>query len=50
MCIRDRRYTQIAQLLEQVLSAHTNQINPTLEDILAAEIWATNKAQELVLT
>ena len=43
------RYTQIPQLLEQVLSAHTNQSNPTLEDILATEVWATTKAQELVL-
>jgi len=43
------RYTQIPKILDQVSSAHTNLINPTLEDILAAEIWATNKAQQLVL-
>ena len=43
------RYTQIPKILDQVSSAHTNLINPTLEDILATEIWATNKAQQLVL-
>ena len=42
------RYTQIPEILEQVLSAHTNLTNPTLEDIITTEIWATNKAQELV--
>ncbi|MDD5287956.1 MAG: 1-deoxy-D-xylulose-5-phosphate reductoisomerase [Dehalococcoidales bacterium] len=41
------KFTDIARMAEQVLQAHQSIINPTLEEILTADNWAREKAQEL---
>ena len=41
-------FTDIACLVEQALEQHQSISHPTLEEIMAADIWARQKIQELV--
>jgi 1-deoxy-D-xylulose-5-phosphate reductoisomerase len=42
-------FVDIASLIEQVLEKHQNKTGPSLEDILAADDWAREQVQKLVV-
>ena len=41
------RFTDIARLIEQTMEQHQVVNHPTIDDIMAADTWATNKVLEL---
>ena len=41
------KFTDIARLVEQTLAAHQATANPTLEEIVAADIWARETVRRL---
>jgi 1-deoxy-D-xylulose-5-phosphate reductoisomerase len=42
------KYTRIPEIIESVISQHSNIHNPVLEDILDSERWATSTARTLI--
>jgi MFS family permease len=42
------KFTDIARLVDQILEEHIAIAHPTLEEIMAADIWAREKVMQLV--
>jgi len=42
------RFLQISEIVESIVKAHSVKSNPSLRDVLNADMWARKKAQELV--
>ncbi len=42
------RFTDIARLIEQVLTEHKSTAHPTLEEIMAADNWAREKVRQIL--